>query len=218
MQDDFEALAGQVRLAEGADPHRRAAAMARAASRRGADAVNLLQGEFARTTDYGARWHRWRTAAMLAGGLLLAHVAAAALQIHQANHETKALDGEIAQIFAADDADRERCRTRGARCSRASIASATPGPDLNIFCAPSKRSAARCRRRPRPPSTALSYREQSLDMKVTAPSLAALSQLSQLVAKAGAAGRNPILEAGRRRRRGADADALAGRQGASMNA
>ena len=32
---------------------------------------------------------------------------------------------------------------------------------------------------------ALSYHEQSLDMKVTAPSLAALSQLSQLVGKQG---------------------------------
>jgi hypothetical protein len=32
---------------------------------------------------------------------------------------------------------------------------------------------------------AMSYREQSLDMKVTAPSLAALSQLSQYVGKQG---------------------------------
>jgi hypothetical protein len=32
---------------------------------------------------------------------------------------------------------------------------------------------------------ALSYREQSLDMKVSAPSLAALSQLSQLIGKQG---------------------------------
>jgi hypothetical protein len=31
----------------------------------------------------------------------------------------------------------------------------------------------------------MSYREQSLDMKVTAPSLAALSQLSQYVGKQG---------------------------------
>src|ERR1700693_6299851 len=32
------------------------------------DAVNLLQGEFARVTDFGARWHQWRTAAALAAG------------------------------------------------------------------------------------------------------------------------------------------------------
>ena len=32
---------------------------------------------------------------------------------------------------------------------------------------------------------ALSYREESLDMKLTAPSLAALSQLTQLIGKQG---------------------------------
>ena len=63
------------------------------------DAVNLLQGEFARSTDYNARWLRWRTAAMLAGGLLVAHVAAAMIRIHQANHETQSLDTQISQIF-----------------------------------------------------------------------------------------------------------------------
>src|SRR5580700_9932335 len=42
------------------------------------DAVNLLQGDFARATDYGARWRRWRTAALLAAGLLVVHVAAQA--------------------------------------------------------------------------------------------------------------------------------------------
>jgi len=48
------------------------------------DAVNLLQGEFARTTDYGARWRRWRTVAALALGLLAVHVAAEAVQLRQA--------------------------------------------------------------------------------------------------------------------------------------
>ena len=64
------------------------------------DAVNLLQGEFARSTDYGERWRRWRTAALLAAALLVAHVAAAALEIHRANRETAALDTEIAQVFS----------------------------------------------------------------------------------------------------------------------
>jgi general secretion pathway protein L len=65
------------------------------------DAVNLLQGEYTRTTDYGARWRQWRTAAVLGVSLLIVHVAAQALQIHQANHETAALDDEIAQVFSA---------------------------------------------------------------------------------------------------------------------
>jgi general secretion pathway protein L len=65
------------------------------------DAINLLQGEFARATDFGARWRQWRAAALLAAGLLTVHVAAEALQIRQAKHETAALDGQIASVFSA---------------------------------------------------------------------------------------------------------------------
>ena len=65
------------------------------------DAINLLQGEFSRTTDYGARWRQWRMAAGLAAALLLIHVAAQALQIRNAKHESAALDGEISQIFSS---------------------------------------------------------------------------------------------------------------------
>src|SRR5258708_34032758 len=65
------------------------------------DAVNLLQGEFARTTDFGARWRQWRTPAALAAALLAVHVGAQALQIRQANHEAPALDGQIARVFSS---------------------------------------------------------------------------------------------------------------------
>ncbi len=63
------------------------------------DAINLMQGEFAKTTDYGVRWRRWRTAAALAAALLVIHVAAQAFQLRQAKRDTAALDTEIAQVF-----------------------------------------------------------------------------------------------------------------------
>jgi general secretion pathway protein L len=149
-----------------------------------ADSVNLLQGEFARTTDYGARWHRWRTAAMLAGGLLVAHVAAAALKIHQANHETKALDGEIAQIFSQTmpaETLQDPRRQMQARLDR--IRQSGPGPEY--FLRTLEVLSGAVSTTPKTTIDALSYREQSLDMKVSGPSLAALSQLTQLVAKQG---------------------------------
>jgi len=65
------------------------------------DAVNLLQGDFARTTDYGARWLKWRNAALLAVGLLAMHITAQALQIRHAKHESADLDGQIATIFSS---------------------------------------------------------------------------------------------------------------------
>ena len=150
------------------------------------DAVNLLQGEFARATDYGARWRQWRTAALLAVALLASHLTAEALQIHRANRETKALDGEIAQIFAQimprEKMDDPR-RQMQARLER--IRRSGPGPEYFLRTLQGLSTALASS--PKSSIDSLSYREQSLDMKVTAPSLAALSQLSQLMGKQGLA-------------------------------
>jgi general secretion pathway protein L len=147
-------------------------------------AVNLLQGEFARTTDYGASWHRWRMAALLAGGLVAAHVAAAALQIHQANRETRQLDGQISEIFSQTMPEEKLQDPRRQMQSRLDrIRHSGPGPEyfLRTLDALSTALAAT----PKTKIDSLSYHEQALDMKVTAPNLAALSQLSQLVGKQG---------------------------------
>ena len=147
-------------------------------------AVNLLQGEFVRTTDYGASWHRWRTAAILAGALVAAHVTAAALQIHQANRETRRLDGEISQIFSQTmPAEKLQDPRRQMQSRLDRIRQSGPGPEyfLRTLDALSAALAAT----PKTKIDSLSYREQALDMKVTAPNLGALSQLSQLVGKHG---------------------------------
>jgi general secretion pathway protein L len=147
-------------------------------------AVNLLQGEFARTTDYQASWHRWRMAAFLAGGLVAAHVAAAALQIHQANRETRRLDGEISQIFSQTmPAEKLQDPRRQMQSRLDQIRHSGPGPEyfLHTLDALSTALAAT----PKTKIDSFSYHEQALEMKVTAPNLAALSQLSQLVGKQG---------------------------------
>jgi len=149
-----------------------------------ADAVNLLQGEFARSTDYGARWRQWRTAALLAGGLLGAHLAAEAVQIHRANHQTAALDGEIAQVFSqAMPAEKLQDPRRQMESRLERIRRSGPGPEY--FLRTLQTLSGAVSNTPKTSIDALSYHEQSLDMKVTAPSLAALSQLSQLVGKQG---------------------------------
>jgi len=147
-------------------------------------AVNLLQGEFARSSDYGVSWHRWRTAALLAAGLLVAHVAAAALKIHQANRESKALDAEISQIFAQvmpTETQQDPRRQMQERLDRIRHSGAGPEYFLHTLEALSGALAAD----PKTKIDSLSYREQALDMKVSAPNLAALSQLSQFVSKQG---------------------------------
>jgi general secretion pathway protein L len=148
------------------------------------DAVNLLQGDFARATDYNARWRQWRTAALLAVGLLVAHVGAQALQIRQAKHETTALDGEIANVFSSAmpaEVIQDPRRQMQSRLDRIHKSGAGPEYFLRSLKVLSDALAAT----PKTDIDALSYREESLDMKVSAPSLAALSQLSQLIGKQG---------------------------------
>jgi general secretion pathway protein L len=148
------------------------------------EAVNLLQGEFARVTDLGARWRQWRTAALLAVGLLLMHVAAQALQIRQAKHETAALDSQIASVFSAAmpaETLQDPRRQMQSRLDRIRKSGAGPEEFLHTLKVLSEAMAGA----PKTDIDALSYREDSLDMKVTSPSLAALSQLSQLIGKQG---------------------------------
>jgi general secretion pathway protein L len=183
VQDEFEGLAQKFDflkvqlLADGPLPW-----LAR--SLPATDAVNLLQGDFARATDYGARWRQWRTAALLAAGLLVAHVGAQALQIRQAKHETKALDGEIATVFSAAmpaEVMQDPRRQMQSRLDR--IHKSGAGPEY--FLRSLKVLGDALAVTPKTDIDALSYREDSLDMKVSAPSLAALSQLSQFIDKHG---------------------------------
>ena len=148
------------------------------------DAVNLLQGEFAKGTDYGVRWRRWRTAAALAAGLLVVHVGAQALQLRQAKHQTAALDSEIAQVYSSAmpaEPMQDARRQMQARLER--IRHSGPGPEY--FLRTLQTLSGALETAPNTVINALSYREQALDLRVTAPSLAALSQLSQFVGKEG---------------------------------
>jgi general secretion pathway protein L len=148
------------------------------------DAINLLQGEFARTTDFGARWHRWRTAASLAAVLLAVHIAAQAVQIQRARHETATLDARIAEVFTSAmpaDTLTDPRRQMESRLNRIRKSGAGPENFLHILKVLSGALAVA----PKTDIDSLSYHEDSLDMKVSAPSLSALSQLSQFIGKQG---------------------------------
>ena len=150
------------------------------------EAVNLLQGEFSRTTDYGTRWRQWRVAAALAVALLVVHVAAQALQIRHAKHDSAALDAEISQLFSESmpgDAVTDPRRQMQAKLERIRKSGAGPQYFLRTLQTLSGALAVT----PKTTISALSYREDALDMTVSAPSLAALSQGTQFVGKEGLA-------------------------------
>jgi len=148
------------------------------------DAVNLLQGEFATQPDYGARWQQWRLPAFLAAGLLCVHLGAQALQIHRANQQSAALDAEISALFTSampSEALHDPRRQMQSRLER--IRKSDTGPEY--FLRTMQVLSGAVASVPQTSFDALSYRDQTLDLKVTAPSIAALSQLSQAVSKQG---------------------------------
>jgi general secretion pathway protein L len=148
------------------------------------EVVNLLQGEFARGTDYGVTWRKWRFAAALAAGLLVVHVAAQALQLHHAKRDAAELDDQITQVFATAmpaEPVRDARRQMQSRLDRIRRAGAGPEYFLRTLQALSTAVAGS----PHTSIDALSYREQSLDLKVTAPNLASISAVSQSITKQG---------------------------------
>jgi general secretion pathway protein L len=150
----------------------------------GTEAVNLLQGEFARATDFSARWQKWRNAAMLAAALFIVHVAAEAVQIQRAKHAGAALDAQIAAVFSAAmpaETLQDPRRQMQSRLDR--IRKSGTGPEH--FLRALKVLSGALAGAPKTEIDALSYHEDSLDLKVMAPSLATVSQLSQLITKEG---------------------------------
>jgi general secretion pathway protein L len=148
------------------------------------NAVNLLQGEFTRSTDYGSHWRMWRSAALLGAALLLAHVAVQALQIRQANRQSAATEQEISQVFsAAMPAETLHDARRQMQERLEKIRKAQGGPEIFLRIAQALGGATSAL--PQVNIEALSFREQTMDMKVTAADVQSLAALTQSVAKQG---------------------------------
>jgi general secretion pathway protein L len=178
LLEEFESLKVQL-LADGALPW-----LARGTS--AADSVNLLQGEFSRATDYGARWRQWRLAAALAAALLVVHVAAQALQIRQAKKTSAALDNEISLVFTLAMPGEKLSDPRRQMQSRLErIRKSGAGPQY--FMHTLEVLSAAMAVTPKTTISALSYRDNAVDMTLSAPSLAALAQLTQFAGTQGLA-------------------------------
>jgi type II secretory pathway component PulL len=116
--------------------------------------------------------------------LLLVHVAAQALQLRHAKRDEVELDGQIAQVFASampSEPIHDARRQMQSRLDRIRKSGGGPEYFLRSLHALSGAVAAT----PKTTIDALSYREQSMDLKLVAPNLGAISQLSQYVAKQG---------------------------------
>jgi general secretion pathway protein L len=149
-----------------------------------AEPINLLQGEFTQTADLGARWREWRVATLLALGLLFAHVAAGALQIHQAKRETAALDSQIASVFSSampSEVLQDPRRQMQSRLDR--IRKSGGGPEH--FLRAVKVLGDAMAKAPKIDVDSMSYREESLELKLRAANLASLTPLTQFINQQG---------------------------------
>jgi len=147
-------------------------------------AINLLQGEFAPPENYGSQWRKWRVAAFLGLGLLGTHIAAEALSLHQTKKQSAELQTSINQIFASTIPGEKPVDARRQMQARLSqIRGSAAGPEYFLHTLQSLSEALSAR--PHTSIDALSYRESTMDLKITAPSVDDLGRLSQVMQQHG---------------------------------
>jgi general secretion pathway protein L len=144
--------------------------------------IDLLQGPYALQTSLAGRWREWRLPAYLAAALLAAHVGVQSVSIWKAKRAAKQLDGEIAQVFEASMPGQSMDDPLKQMQQRLKLIRGA-GPQQFLHSLDTLGRAVSGT--PKSSIEALSYRDQTMDVKVTAPSSDALGQLSRLVSDHG---------------------------------
>ena len=148
------------------------------------DAINLLQGDYTSTEVHSSQWRRWRLAAMLALGLLVAHLAAESVSLFRAKQAGAQLQASIQQVFNQAMPGENAVEPRRQMQARlAQIRGSASGPQHFLRALQSLAGAVGGRADTR--VDALSYRDATLDLKVTAPSVDDLARLSQSISHDG---------------------------------
>jgi type II secretion system protein L len=144
--------------------------------------VNLLQGEFAPKSELPLRWQEWRVAVLLLAGLLLLNLALKGAEFVQLNRTNAALDAAAGQIVqqafpevanSPDPWNELRSRLSpvesGAKQSNAAFADALDTLSGAFAQTPEIRMES------------LSFRSGELSLQFTAPDVATVDKLRQLI-------------------------------------
>ena len=148
------------------------------------DAVNLLQGEFARAPAYVDRWREWRVAAFLGIALLGVHVATEAARIHFANAASARSERDIATLYAATMPGvpmRDARAQMQARLRAIRAAGAGPGAFLRTMQSLTTALGAT----PSAQLQSFAFRRRTFDVTVTSKSVDALGRLSATLGRQG---------------------------------
>jgi general secretion pathway protein L len=148
--------------------------------------INLLQGTYAPRTHSAVQWRNWRVAAILFAALVGLNLVGKAIDIWRLGKEERALDAAVAQVFreampgeqnAVDARRRMEARLAGIRGS-----SGAGGENLLEVLGGIAQAFQQV---PGTSIEALSFRGNTLDLKVAAKDVAALDSLQSLAAKRG---------------------------------
>jgi general secretion pathway protein L len=144
--------------------------------------VNLLQGSFAPKTEFPLRWQQWRVAAMLLAGVLLLSFIVKGAEFFQLSRANTALNSAASQILektfpaaiGAPDPWTE-LRTRLGSSEPSSAASNTMFVDVLQVLSKAFTQTSGIQ------MESMSFRSGELSLQLTAPDVASLDQLRQLI-------------------------------------
>jgi general secretion pathway protein L len=142
------------------------------------DAVNLLQGALAVASPLQQNWKAWRIAAVLAGTLLCLHVGARYFELTRLHKSEAALDASIQDAFrAAMPGQQSAADARRRVAARLAEINGSGGggtllPALSAIA--NARTAA-----PSANIEGITFRDGTLDLRITAPDAASLDAIGQ---------------------------------------
>ena len=148
--------------------------------------VNLLQGDYAHRTGFGAYWPAWRRSAALLGAIVLAALAVQTLELRRINSEIAALDQTIDQAFhyvfpdagPIDDA-RTQLSNRLQQLGGQSAGGSHEFLDALRVVAQAVGGNSQAR------IEGVNYRPGSMELRLRAPSVEVLDRIQQAVSQSG---------------------------------
>jgi general secretion pathway protein L len=141
------------------------------------DAVNLMQGQYAVSSPLELSWRAWRVAAALAGALLLLHVGARYFELSRLKNDEVTLDAGIQDAFRAAMPGQQNATNarRRVEIRLAEMKSGGGGTLLPVLSAIATARAAA----PTATIEVITFREGTVDLRITAPDAASLDAIGQ---------------------------------------
>jgi len=151
--------------------------------------INLLQGDYARSSNLAAYWPAWKTTAILLACLLVVLVGSKTLEIRSLNSEVERLDAAIEQAFRYTFPDVKDIRDpRGLLESKLRAMGRDPdSTSSNLFLSTLKTMSAAVSgsTQGKAKLQAINYRSGMMELRVLAPDVGTLDKIQKEISRSG---------------------------------